>query len=120
MGKHTMFISPFKGLLKRLGGMPINRTQKGNTVEAMAREFNKADRLIVTIAPSGTRKQVSKWKTGFYRIAVEAGVPIVCGFVDYKQKFVGIGPTISPTGDLNTDMERLQQFYQDKPGRYDK
>jgi len=120
MGKNTMFMVPFKRLLERLGGIPIDRSKKGNTVKTMADEFHRADRLILTIAPSGTRQNVTEWKTGFYRIALEAGVPIVCGFVDYKNKIGGIGPVIHPGGDLDADLDKMKEFYKDKSGRYDK
>jgi len=120
MGKNTMFIPPFRHLLERLGGIPIDRSQNKNTVQIMADEFRKSDRLIVTIAPSGTRRNVDKWKTGFYRIAVEADVPIACGFLDYKNKIGGVGPTITPCGDLEKDMTLMRSFYSDKTGRYDK
>ena len=119
MGKHTMFIPPFKRLLKRLGGIPIDRTQKGNTVATLADEYQNAKQLIITIAPSGTRKPVTEWKTGFYRIAHRAGVPIVCGFVDYKKRIGGIGPVVMPSGDMEADLERMRNFYKDKSGRYD-
>lgn len=119
MGKNTMFIPPFRRLLERLGGIPIDRSQNRNTVQIMADEFREADRLIVTIAPSGTRKSVGKWKTGFYRIALEADIPIVCGFVDYKRKMGGIGPVIHPCGDLEKDITAMRDFYKDKAGRYD-
>ncbi|MDD9303931.1 MAG: 1-acyl-sn-glycerol-3-phosphate acyltransferase [Desulfobacter sp.] len=119
MGKDTMFPPLFSHLLKRLGGIPIDRSQKGNTVKRMAQEFNRADQLILTIAPSGTRQNVDQWKTGFYRIALEAEVPIVCGFVDYKRKTGGIGPIVHPSGDLETDLNQMRRFYKDKSGRYD-
>lgn len=124
MGKHTMFIRPFRHLLIRLGGIPIDRSQKSNTVQIMADEFKQADRLIVTIAPSGTRsgeyQNVTEWKSGFYRIAHQAGVPIVCGFVDYQKKMGGIGPVVEPTGDMEEDMARMKAFYADKAGKYDR
>lgn len=120
MGKHTMFLLPFRHLLQRLGGIPIDRTRKGNTVGTMAREFKTADRLIVTIAPSGTRQRVTRWKSGFYRIAVAAEVPIVCGFIDYKKRIVGIGPVVTPSGNMDADMKEIQRFYTNKPGRYDR
>lgn len=119
MGKDTMFSPPFRRLLELLGGIPIDRSKKGNTVEAMAEEFFREDQLVVTIAPSGTRRNVTTWKTGFYRIALEADVPIVCGFVDYRKKTGGIGPVVYPTGSLEQDMERIRAFYKDKSGRYD-
>lgn len=120
MGKNTMFFPPFRHLLERLGGIPIDRSQNRNTVKIMADEFRKADQLIVTIAPSGTRRNVDKWKTGFYRIALEADVPLVCGFVDYKNKIGGIGPVVHPCGNLEQDLATMGNFYKDKAGRYER
>ena len=118
MAKESMFVWPFKGFLKRLGGIPINRSKKGNVVADMVDTIGRADRLIITIAPSGTREEVTQWKTGFYQIASQANIPIVCGFVDYKLKTGGIGPVILPTGDMDADMEAIKAFYTDKFGRY--
>ena len=117
MGKHSMFIPLFRSLLKRLGGIPIDRTQKGNTVKTMVNAFNRSDGLIVTIAPSGTRSKVKKWRTGFYQIARKAEVPIVLGFVDYKKKIGGIGPVIMPSGSMEKDMKTIQAFYTNKSGK---
>ena len=119
MAKKSMFSFPFKYLLKRLGGIPIDRSQKGDTVTAMVETFDQSDRLIVTIAPSGTRKKVTHWKTGFYQIANQANIPVVCGFVDYSTKTSGIGPTVFPSGDLDADMKKIKDFYKDKSGRYE-
>ena len=118
MGKHSMFKFPFKGLLKRLGGIPIDRSAKSNVVQTMTRAFNRSKQLIVTIAPSGTREKVTTWKTGFYHIARQAKVPIVCGFIDYKHKIVGIGPVFKPTGDMASDMDAIQAFYIQYSGRH--
>lgn len=111
MGKHTMFIWPFKWVLNRLGGIPINRSIKGRVVNTMTENFNCSEKLIIMIAPSGTRGRVTKWKTGFYHIANQANVPIVCGFIDYKQKAIGIGPVFNPSGDIDTDMIPIKTFY---------
>lgn len=118
MGKESMFILPFRGLLKRLGGIPVNRSVQGNLVASMAGEFTRANRMILTIAPSGTRQKVRRWKTGFYHIAMQADVPIVCGFLDYKKRQGGIGPVFFPTGDMDSDLKDIQDFYTDKPGKY--
>ena len=74
--------------------------------------------MMLVIAPSGTRQQVSHWKTGFYRIAEQAGVPIVQGFIDYRKKQVGIGPVFHPTGNIDLDLKRIKTFYADKKGKY--
>ena len=118
MGKRSMFRWPFKWLLKKLGGIPVDRSEKNNVVLAMANAFEASKNLIITIAPSGTRTNVSTWKTGFYHIAREAKVPIVCGFLDYQNKTGGIGPVFQPTGDMEADMADIRSFYSGISGRY--
>jgi len=117
MGKDTLFIPPFRSLLKRLGGIPIDRSKSLNTVSQMAKEFDRNDRLVIAIAPSGTRRCGASWKTGFYHIAKQANVPIVCGYVDYKTRTGGLGPVFIPQGDIAQDMKQIQSFYRDKSGR---
>jgi len=111
MGKHTMFFWPFKRLLKRLGGIPINRTGKSNVVDSMCNAFKESKELIITIAPSGTREKVMTWKTGFYHIAQQAKIPIVLGYIDYQQKIIGIGPVFEPSSDMDKDMISIQSYY---------
>lgn len=82
------------------------------------RQFHQHKDLILTIAPAGTRKSVKKWKTGFYYIAVGAGVPIVLGFLDYKRKMGGLGPTIYPVGDIETDMKIIRSFFDGVTGKH--
>jgi 1-acyl-sn-glycerol-3-phosphate acyltransferase len=118
MGKHTMFKWPFKWLLKRLGGIPINRSEKTNVVQSMADAYKDSEKLVITIAPSGTREKVTTWKTGFYHIASKAKVPIVCGFIDYKNKAIGIGSVLKPSGDMELDMESIKKFYARFSGKY--
>lgn len=118
MGKASMFIWPFQGLLKRLGGIPVDRSKKGNLVETMVETIQAADHMIITIAPSGTRQRVSQWKTGFYHIARQADIPLVCGFVDYTKRQGGIGPVFFPTGDMEGDLMAIKDFYKDKAGKY--
>lgn len=117
MGKDSMFRWPFKGILKRLGGIPVNRSEKNNVVSFMAKAFENTERLVITIAPSGTRRNTGLWKTGFYHIAREAKVPIVCGFIDYQHKTIGVGPIFHPTGDMRADMDTIHSFYAPFSGR---
>lgn len=107
---------PFKGLLTKFGALPIDRgvnpdgTTKG-TVDAMAELFNTHKDLILTVTPEGTRSKVTKWKTGFYHVALKANVPIALGFIDYKNKHTGIDKIIYPTGDYNADMKLIMDYY---------
>ena len=117
MGKTSMFTPPFGTLLKGLGGIPIDRSKSLNTVSQMAQAFGKNERLIIALAPSGTRSHGATWKTGFYHMAREAGVPIVCGYVDYKTRTGGLGPVFIPQQDIKQDMKFIQSFYRNKSGR---
>lgn len=111
MGKHTLFRWPFGGFMRWLGGIPVNRSSSQNLVAQAVTAMNERNELILAIPPEGTRKQVRQWKTGFYFIAHESGVPIVLAFVDLKNKRAGFGPTLTPSGNLETDLETIKAFY---------
>jgi 1-acyl-sn-glycerol-3-phosphate acyltransferase len=118
MGKSSIFKWPFKTIMMWMGGIPIDRTKSNNIVDETIKLFNEHDELIITVPPEGTRKKAERWKTGFYHIARGAGVPIVCAFLDYKNKECGVGLTLMPTGDLEADMDKIKSFYNTKTGKY--
>jgi 1-acyl-sn-glycerol-3-phosphate acyltransferase len=111
MGKAAMFRWPFAATFRWLGGIPIDRSKSHNVVEQSIQAFHKLEKLIMLVPPEGTRKKVSYWKTGFYHIAQGANVPIVLGFLDYRRKVGGIGPTFHPTGHIERDLQTIQAFY---------
>jgi len=117
-GKETLFRRPFRGFFSWLGGIPIDRSKSSNVVALAIQQFLQNEKLILTIAPAGTRNRVEKWKTGFYHIARGAQVPIALGFLDYRRKVGGIGPLIYPTGDIDADMKTIRAFYDRVTGRY--
>lgn len=113
--KIEMFKYPFfSWLLKKCGGIPVERGKRNNLVNYIADLFNKSEELNVVITPEGTRKYTENWKKGFYFIALKANIPIVLGFVDYKKKEGGFGPILFPTGDFDKDFEIIQDFYRTK------
>jgi 1-acyl-sn-glycerol-3-phosphate acyltransferase len=114
IGKHTIFRGPLNALLRRLGGIPINRSVPGGFVDAVADEFRKRDTLLIAIAPEGTRKYAPYWKSGFYRIALAAGVPVLLAYIDYAKREVGLCGQIILTGDSTTDMAKIAAAYADK------
>jgi 1-acyl-sn-glycerol-3-phosphate acyltransferase len=118
MGKHTLFRRPFGPIMRWLGGIPIDRREAHNVVELSAQLFRNAERLVMVVPPEGTRQKVRYWKTGFYRIAESAHVPIVLGFLDYRRKVGGLGPVVVPTGDIDADMVVIRAFYADITGKY--
>lgn len=111
VGKASLFRWPLAGLMKQLGGIPVDRSRSQNLVETMIAEFARRDDFILTIPPEGTRGAVRQWRTGFYYIALGAGVPLVCGLMDYGRKVGGLGPAFMPTGDYAADMKKVAEFY---------
>lgn len=111
MGKNSLFRWPWGRMMRDLGGIPVDRTRSTNMVDAMVEEFSRRAEFMLTIAPEGTRHKVRQWKTGFYHIAQKAGVPMVCGLMDYKRKIVGLGPAIWPSGNYDADMAKIGEYY---------
>jgi len=112
MGKQSIFRAPFGGLMRWLGGIPVNRSQSSNLVASSAQAMREAEGpMQLIIPPEGTRGRTRHWKTGFYFIAQQAGVPIVLAFVDFGRKVGGLGPLFQPTGDVDADMARIKAFY---------
>ena len=122
--KKEAMIFPIGLILKRMGAIPIDRkkqrssTKGDNMVIYMATMLMEQESLMLIIAPEGTRSRVKRWKQGFYHIALRANVPIILGYIDYKQKHIGFGPTVHPTGNFDKDVQKIQAFYKDKTGKY--
>ncbi len=111
MIKKELFFFPLNILFRLVGAIPVERGKKTGIVEQLAEEFRKRDEMILTITPEGTRKRVTEWKKGFYRIAMKANVPVVLGYFDYKRKVAGVGGFFEITGDEKEDMRRIKMFY---------
>ncbi len=118
MAKTSLFRWPMRNFMLDMGGVPVNRTRGGNYVQAMIDEFARRDEFMLTIAPEGTRGGGTAWKTGFYHIALGAGVPIVLGTCDYAKRSGGLGPAIWPTGDYAADMAKVGALYADVTARH--
>lgn len=118
MGKHTMFEAPFGFMLKWMGGIAIDRRSRHSVVDQMVDVFARADELILAVPPEGTRSRAEHWKSGFYQIALAAGVPVVPGYLDYANKVGGFGPPVTLTGDVTRDMDAFRAFYGGMKGRF--
>jgi len=116
LGKHTLFKPPFGPLMRVLGGIPVDRAHPGRLVEDLVRRVREDGRFFLVVTPEGTRGLGTHWKSGFYRIARDAGLPIMLGYVDSATKTSGLGPTLEVTGDVTADMDRVRAFYADKRG----
>jgi 1-acyl-sn-glycerol-3-phosphate acyltransferase len=119
MGKSSIFKPPFRGLMMWLGGIPVNREQSTNMVEASALAVKAADGSVqLVVPPEGTRSKARYWKTGFYYIAQSAQVPIVMAYLDFAEKRGGLGPALQPTGDIEKDMAIVKAFYAPIKGKH--
>jgi len=109
---------PFKRLALSMGAIAIDRSPKKagearpSMVEAMTNLFKENPDLHIMVTPEGTRSLRTEWKTGFWYTAKAANVPILLGYLDYKNKVAGIGKIIYPT-NLEADMREMMQFYKD-------
>lgn len=109
---------PLGPILKAFGGIAISRKGNLGLVEQAAAALKEADRMMLVVAPSGTRKRTQMWKSGFYWIAREADVRLVCGICDYGAKNAAFGPGIAVTGDIQADMDAIRAAYVGKQGRH--
>jgi 1-acyl-sn-glycerol-3-phosphate acyltransferase len=106
------------GLVRSLGALPVDRSRNNSLVDGMVQMLNDNEEMIILITPEGTRSYQPKWRKGFYFAAMAAKVPILLGFLDYKNKEAGVGPVFWPTGDYEADLEQIKAFYRTKAGRF--
>jgi 1-acyl-sn-glycerol-3-phosphate acyltransferase len=118
IGKHTLFWWPLGPILRALGGVSIRRDHPERVVDQIVRAFDEAESLSLTITPEGTRSYTPYWKSGFYRIAKAAGVPIQLGFADYARRRGGFGPSFVPSDDVRADMDKIRAFFADVVARH--
>lgn len=117
LGKHTLFRGPLGWFMYRIGGIPVDRSRPGGVVGQAADAFRLEPELRLALAPEGTRRLTSYWKSGFYEIAQAAGVPVVPVSIDHGSRIVTIGGPIEVSGKRHSDMEELREFFRDVRGR---
>ncbi|MSR06777.1 MAG: acyltransferase [Gemmatimonadetes bacterium] len=118
LGKHTLFRFPAGPIMRWMGGEPVDRSTNKGTVETAVDLFRQREQWVLTLTPEGTRKRVDQWKTGFYKIAVGAGVPIVPVTFDYRRKVVGLGAPFRPTGDSVKDIPAIRGRFRKEMAKY--
>jgi len=111
VGKIELFRPPLGMLFRWLGGVPVDRSASSGFVEQMVAEFRRRRQFVLALAPEGTRRAVTTWRTGFYYIAAGAGVPIVLVTFDSGRRLLHLGPALTPSGDITADMARIRSLY---------
>ncbi|MDO8789295.1 MAG: 1-acyl-sn-glycerol-3-phosphate acyltransferase [Sulfuritalea sp.] len=116
VGKDTLFRGPLGPIMRALGGVAVNRRERTGFVERVADEFRKRESFHLIIATEGTRRLQAGWKSGFYRIALAAAVPVIMAVVDYGKREVGLLSCIELTGNEAADMARIAACYEGRKG----
>ena len=115
---------PFGPFVRAMGGIGIDRRPKKegdprpSMVQLMTDLFQDHPKLVMLVTPEGTRSKQEQWKTGFYHVAVNAGVPIALAYMDYEKKNTGVGKVVYPTGDYEKDMHEIMEFYAQISGKF--
>lgn len=117
LGKHTLFVGPFAGVLRWMGGVPVDRSAPHGVVGEALAAFARSPRLVMAIAPEGTRRRVERFRTGFLHIARGAHVPVVLAALDYRARCVRIGPVIEVGPDIEAERERIEAHFAKVPGK---
>ena len=117
IGKKEAFWGPIGWILRRVGGMPVDRSAPGGIVDQVANEMLKAERMWFVLAPEGTRRAVEHWKPGFWRIAKAAGVPVFCVGFDYPSKRIVLGELVELSDDMDADLRRIRALFKDYRGK---
>lgn len=118
LGKASLFRWPFGGVMRWLGGIPVQR-DRSNSLVASSVEVLKAapGPLQLVLSPEGTRQRADRWKTGFHHIARGAGLPIQLSYLDWSSRRLGLGPLVEPSDDVDGDIARIRAFYAPFRGR---
>lgn len=117
VGKHTLFRGPVGALLRRMGGIPVDRRAAAGLIGALVREMEARPWMWLAIAPEGTRAHVPHLKSGFYRLALAAKVPVGLAFIDWEDRVVGLRDYLVPTGDEEADLARMRSAWEGKVGK---
>jgi len=109
--KKEWFFFPLGGIMRAMGGVPVDRSKRTSVTLQMINEFNNREKFHLAITPEGTRSLNKRWKLGFYHIAIGAKVPIQLAVIDYKNKEMGIKEVFYPTGNEKEDLKYIYDFY---------
>ncbi len=109
--KEKYFFFPLGMILRATGGVPVPCTGDASFMQRLLKLFKEKEDIYLTITPEGTRKKVTNWRTGFYRIASNLEIPVIMGFIDYQKREMGVGPVLHPTGNKDEDLQKVYDFY---------
>ncbi|MGF3056651.1 1-acyl-sn-glycerol-3-phosphate acyltransferase [Microbacterium sp. YY-01] len=116
LGKKSLFAGWRGPIMRSLGGIAVDRENPGRVVDDVVARVAAGEVFGLVVTPDGTRRGHQHWKSGFYRIARETGMPVTLGYVDRTTMTTGLGPTMQLSGNVAADMDEIRAFYADKAG----
>ena len=117
VGKHSIFKKGFRRVLRKMGGIPVNRADPNALKEEIVDITNKYKGFIIGLAPEGTRKKVERLKTGFLRIANDTNSKIMLAGIDFSNKTIELGEFFSPSGDVEQDLNNIKHYFSNFSGK---
>lgn len=120
LGKDSIFVGPLGVLLRAMGGIPVDRFSSNKIVDQMADLYKERASFALAMAPEGTRKRGKTWRTGFYHIARQAGVPVLCAALDYKKRQIVFSEPMPTSEDMHKDFAAYEAFFSQAQARYPK
>lgn len=118
LAKKELFKGPLGPFMRWIGGIPVDRKAKMDLVSQMAAAIDSREQVLLGIAPEGTRSSVKYWKSGFYHIALKAGVPLTFGYLDYNRRKAGFNRGIELSGDVEKDLALIRNFFEKVHAKY--
>ena len=120
LGKHTLFRGLFGKWMRSIGGIAVNRASTHGVVGDAVQAFRVSERMVLALAPEGTRQLDKGFRKGFLHIAQGAGVPVLLAYFDFSRKVVGFGPLMVTRGDVDADLAFVLNYYRPIRGKYRK
>jgi 1-acyl-sn-glycerol-3-phosphate acyltransferase len=114
--KDAFFRGPLAPLMRATGAVELDRRNPGGTIRELLADAEEDETFLLGLAAEGTRGRGDYWKSGFYRISQQTGIPVTLAYLDAPSRTVGWGPTFELSGDVSADMDRVRAFYADKRG----
>ena len=115
--KNEWFRGPLDKFFRKMGGIPVNRTSTNGLTAELVDNFAQTTDFTLVITPEGTRRANANWKTGFYHIAVNAGVPLLLAYLDYETKEICVSEPFNISGDVDADMVKIKNYFAGHQGK---
>ena len=117
IGKHTLFKNGFSKIMRKLGGIPVDRASPELLMNEVSHIVKRQQGVIIAISPEGTRKKVERLKSGFLRIAKTTNSQILLAGIDFESKLIHLGKLFEPSGNTESDLLNVHNYFRQFKGK---